>query len=166
MKSESPTIYYEVEDVIDSRKRVQGRRRVMEYLIKWKGCPHLANTWEPDHNLCDTVIERVKKLGLMSNEGENLTMLNYETSDRESSGITTPAQISKAPGTKRGGKALVGKKARKATKATKVTKATRGTKVMKETRGTKLTKTTNVKMTDEINLEKTKRTLLFTRNSE
>ena len=43
-------------------------------------------------------------------------MLNYETSDRESSGITTPVQISKAPGTKRGGKALVGKKARKATK--------------------------------------------------
>lgn len=158
-----------MEDVIDSRKRVQGRRRVTEYLIKWKGCPHLANTWEPDHNLCDTAIECAKKLGLMSNEGENLTMLNYETSDRESLGITTPAQISKAPGTKRGGKALVGKKARKATKATKVTKvtkATRGTKVMKETRGTKLTKTTNVKMTDEINLEKTKQNLIFTRNSE
>ena len=58
-------------------------------------------------------------------------MLNYETSDRELSGITTPVQISKAPGTKRGDKALVGKKARKATKATKVTKVT---KVMKATR--------------------------------
>ena len=103
LKSKSPTIYYEVEGVIDSRKRVQGRRRVTEYLIKWKGCPHLANTWEPDHNLCDTAIERAKKLGLMSNEGENLTMLNYETSDRELLGITTPVQISKAPGTKRGG---------------------------------------------------------------
>ena len=36
--------------MIDSRKRVQGRRRVTEYLIKWKGCPLKNKTLEKNNN--------------------------------------------------------------------------------------------------------------------
>src|SRR5712672_1696558 len=40
---------YEVEAVLNHR--VFGRRRQVQYLIKWKGYPHSDNTWEPSENV-------------------------------------------------------------------------------------------------------------------
>jgi len=40
---------YEVEAVLNHR--MFGRRRQVQYLIKWKGYPHSDNTWEPSENV-------------------------------------------------------------------------------------------------------------------
>ena len=40
---------YEVESLINHRWH--GRRRQLQYLIKWKGYPHSDNTWEPKENV-------------------------------------------------------------------------------------------------------------------
>ena len=40
---------YEVEAVLNHR--MFGRRRQVQYLIKWKGYPHSDNTWEPLENI-------------------------------------------------------------------------------------------------------------------
>jgi Chromo (CHRromatin Organisation MOdifier) domain len=38
---------YEVELIVDKRKKGRG----IQYLVKWKGYPHLENTWEPASSL-------------------------------------------------------------------------------------------------------------------
>jgi len=40
---------YEVEAVVNHRR--YGRRRQLQYLIKWKGYPSTDNTWEPAENV-------------------------------------------------------------------------------------------------------------------
>ena len=46
---------YEVEEVINHRKRRRGKRTKIEYLIIWKG--HLAHemTWEPEENVANAI---------------------------------------------------------------------------------------------------------------
>ena len=38
-------LYYEIEDIIDSRKNAKGKT---EYLVKWLGYPSSFNSWESD----------------------------------------------------------------------------------------------------------------------
>ena len=40
---------FEVDEIIDHRRR--GRKRNLQYLIRWKGSPDSDNTWEPEENL-------------------------------------------------------------------------------------------------------------------
>src|SRR5712672_2563616 len=40
---------YEVEAILNHR--FHGRRKQLQYLIKWKGYPHSDNTWEPSENV-------------------------------------------------------------------------------------------------------------------
>jgi hypothetical protein len=47
---------FEVEKVIRGRYR-NGK---LEYLIKWKNYPSSANTWEPEHNLNETLLQSLK----------------------------------------------------------------------------------------------------------
>jgi hypothetical protein len=47
--------FWEVEAVIG--RRVHNGR--VEYLIRWRGCSEIDNTWEPSANLCDTASESV-----------------------------------------------------------------------------------------------------------
>ena len=42
-----------VEALLDTRTRSVGRRKVVEYLIKWAGYGHEHNTWEPESNIRD-----------------------------------------------------------------------------------------------------------------
>ena len=44
---------YEVEKVINHRKRRIGKRTKIEYLIFWKGYPVHEATWEPEENLAN-----------------------------------------------------------------------------------------------------------------
>ena len=39
---------YEVEEIINHRKRRRGKKTIIEYLICWKGCPAHEMTWEPE----------------------------------------------------------------------------------------------------------------------
>src|SRR5712672_2154973 len=51
---------YEVEAVLNHR--MFGRRRQVQYLIKWKGYPHSDNTWEPSENVhADDLIKAYHK---------------------------------------------------------------------------------------------------------
>ena len=42
-------IEYEVEAVLNSK--IDKRNGVLQYLIRWKGCPDTDNTWEPASNV-------------------------------------------------------------------------------------------------------------------
>jgi len=42
---------YEVEKILDKRERKQGRRTIVEYLVKWKGYCDYDATWEPESGL-------------------------------------------------------------------------------------------------------------------
>ena len=42
---------YEVEEIINHRKRRHGKRTKIEYLILWKGYPAHDMTWEPEENV-------------------------------------------------------------------------------------------------------------------
>jgi hypothetical protein len=44
---EEPEEEYEVQNILDKRKRQGGT----EYFIKWLGYDHQFNTWEPEENL-------------------------------------------------------------------------------------------------------------------
>ncbi|KAL6065753.1 Chromobox protein 5 [Balamuthia mandrillaris] len=49
---------YEVERIVDKRKKGRG----VEYLIKWKGYPASANTWEKRSNLfCEELLEEFER---------------------------------------------------------------------------------------------------------
>ena len=42
---------YEVEEIINHRKRQHGKQTKIEYLILWKGYPAHDMTWEPEENV-------------------------------------------------------------------------------------------------------------------
>ena len=42
---------YEVEEIINHRKRRRGKKTIIEYLICWKGYPAHEMTWEPEENV-------------------------------------------------------------------------------------------------------------------
>ena len=44
---------YEVEEIINHRKRRHGRTTKIEYLILWKGYPRHEMTWEPEENVAN-----------------------------------------------------------------------------------------------------------------
>jgi len=46
---------YEVEAILDSRRRKKGRATQMEYLIRWKGYGAEHNSWEPKKNLSHSI---------------------------------------------------------------------------------------------------------------
>ena len=46
-------VVFEVDQLIDSRTRMQGRRRITEYLVSWQGYPPEHDTWEPASNIND-----------------------------------------------------------------------------------------------------------------
>jgi hypothetical protein len=45
--------HYVVERILDKRSRNKGRKRVVEYLVKWEGYPDYDSTWEPLEGLGD-----------------------------------------------------------------------------------------------------------------
>ena len=51
--------FYEIETILDKRVNDKG---IEEFLIRWKGCPESDNTWEPNHNLCDTAFADAERL--------------------------------------------------------------------------------------------------------
>ena len=44
---------FEVDEIINHRKRKRGRQTKMEYLIVWKGYPVHDSTWEPEENVAN-----------------------------------------------------------------------------------------------------------------
>jgi Chromo (CHRromatin Organisation MOdifier) domain len=55
---------YEVEQVLDSRRKGHGKGR-LEYFLKWEGYPHAHNTWEPaDQVHADDLVEELHKQNL------------------------------------------------------------------------------------------------------
>jgi Chromo (CHRromatin Organisation MOdifier) domain len=52
---------YEVEQVLDSRRRGHGKG-CLEYFLKWEGYPHTHNTWKPaDQVHADDLVEEFHK---------------------------------------------------------------------------------------------------------
>ncbi|CAI9103302.1 OLC1v1001761C3 [Oldenlandia corymbosa var. corymbosa] len=76
--------YYEIEAV--RRKRV--RKGQAQYLIKWRGWPETANTWEPLENLlqCSDVIDAFE---------ESMRSGKRSTRKRKRNSATTPSQTKK-----------------------------------------------------------------------
>lgn len=50
---------YEVERLLDHREVREGRKRLTEYLVKWKGCSPEHNSWEPEAHLSDSIAKDV-----------------------------------------------------------------------------------------------------------
>jgi hypothetical protein len=51
--------YWEVDTVIARRKR---KGKEVEYRIRWKGCSHEQDSWEPESSLCDTALNEAQRL--------------------------------------------------------------------------------------------------------
>jgi hypothetical protein len=47
---------YQVDSLLDKRTRNIGRRKVVEYLVKWAGYGPEHNSWEPDTNINDPAL--------------------------------------------------------------------------------------------------------------
>ena len=54
---------YEVEEIINHRKRCRGRTTKIEYLILWKGYPRHEMTWEPEENVANAQEKIVEYYG-------------------------------------------------------------------------------------------------------
>ena len=52
---------YEVERILDKRVTMDGRRKLNEYLIQWKGYPIYEATWEPSRHLLGSDVLRMKR---------------------------------------------------------------------------------------------------------
>jgi hypothetical protein len=51
-----------IEKILDTRTKKLGRRKRVEYLIKWEGYDHTHNSWEPEANLTpDLIMEYQRK---------------------------------------------------------------------------------------------------------
>ncbi|KAL1437269.1 hypothetical protein MTO96_001342 [Rhipicephalus appendiculatus] len=77
MSQSDETDVYEVEKILEYRIRRQGKKRIGEYLIRWKNFGPSEDTWEPRRNLvgCETLLkefeENLAKAGdLLENEAE------------------------------------------------------------------------------------------------
>ena len=46
-------VLWRVETLLDRRERKRGRKKLVEYLVKWHGFGHEHNTWEPESNIAD-----------------------------------------------------------------------------------------------------------------
>src|SRR5712672_454781 len=74
---------YEVEAILNDR--MFGRRRQLQYLIKWKGYPHSHNTWEPSENVhADELIRAYHKR----------RPLEHKTPQRTKARTTSPWNVS------------------------------------------------------------------------
>ena len=51
--SVSGELEYEVDEIINHRKRKRGTKTKIEYLIVWKGYPVHESTWEPEENVAN-----------------------------------------------------------------------------------------------------------------
>ena len=51
---------YEVEEIVNHRKRRRGQHTKIEYLIFWKGYPAHEMIWEPEENV-DNAQEKIAK---------------------------------------------------------------------------------------------------------
>ncbi|KAK3025051.1 hypothetical protein RJ639_044802 [Escallonia herrerae] len=75
--------FYEIETV--RRRRV--RKGQTQYLIKWRGWPETANTWEPVENLasCSDIIEAFDERFYFSYRAFIFTFVHFESSGKKSS---------------------------------------------------------------------------------
>jgi len=74
--------FFEVESVINKRVR----DGLVEYLIKWKGCPLSQSSWEPCANLCDSAMEEARK---------------FEAEKKKKTSKKTPQPVVSLPGNTR-----------------------------------------------------------------
>src|SRR5712671_2435736 len=86
---------YEVEAVLNHR--MFGRRRQVQYLIKWKGYPHSDNTWEPSENVhADDLIKAYHKWRPLEHKTRQGTKVRIISPWNVSS---NPLQLSSSPQT-------------------------------------------------------------------
>jgi hypothetical protein len=54
--------WYEVEKILADRTRKRGRRKIQEFLIKWKGYDSIHNSWEPKANISKPALQEYFKV--------------------------------------------------------------------------------------------------------
>jgi hypothetical protein len=92
---EEDETFFEIEAVLD--RRVKKR---VEYLIKWKGCDHSENTWEPTYNLCDTALADALKFARETNQRKKqmeLGPIDTQSKDIKKDESKKPAPKQKKP---------------------------------------------------------------------
>src|SRR5712672_577054 len=88
---------YEVEAVLNHH--MFGRRRQVQYLIKWKGYPHSDNTWEPSENVhADDLIRAYHKRRPLEHKTRQRTRARTITSWNASSNPLQHSSSLQIPG--------------------------------------------------------------------
>src|SRR5712671_1459960 len=88
---------YEVEAVLNHR--VFGRRRQVQYLIKWKGYPHSDNTWEPLENIhAEDLVKAYHKKQPLEHKIRQGTRARTITPWNASSNPLQPSSLLQTPG--------------------------------------------------------------------